>query len=107
MRRNRAPRGRANLLPDPDVQHYLASPMLPLTSSGLENLQHELQNLIGPVQQLSSTMLYCTATAAHSARCCEQMLIAEQSLTRFRFTRGDLQPDCSADQPVTGPRQPT
>eukprot|EP00983_Pelagomonas_calceolata_P029664 929098-Pelagomonas_calceolata.AAC.1 len=24
---------------------------------------------------------------------------------RFRFTRGDLQPDCPADRPVTGPRQ--
>eukprot|EP00983_Pelagomonas_calceolata_P130764 1161712-Pelagomonas_calceolata.AAC.18 len=26
---------------------------------------------------------------------------------RFRFTWGDLQPDCLADRPVTGPRQPT
>eukprot|EP00983_Pelagomonas_calceolata_P012132 388828-Pelagomonas_calceolata.AAC.1 len=26
---------------------------------------------------------------------------------RFRFTQGDLQPDCLADQPVTGPRQST
>eukprot|EP00983_Pelagomonas_calceolata_P029921 936657-Pelagomonas_calceolata.AAC.1 len=25
----------------------------------------------------------------------------------YRFTQGDLQPDCSADRPVTGPRQPT
>eukprot|EP00983_Pelagomonas_calceolata_P101093 1158653-Pelagomonas_calceolata.AAC.8 len=26
---------------------------------------------------------------------------------RFRFTWGDLQPDCSADRPVTDPRQST
>eukprot|EP00983_Pelagomonas_calceolata_P100032 1158523-Pelagomonas_calceolata.AAC.1 len=26
---------------------------------------------------------------------------------RFRFTQGHLQPDCSAERPVTGPRQPT
>eukprot|EP00983_Pelagomonas_calceolata_P121428 1160801-Pelagomonas_calceolata.AAC.2 len=26
---------------------------------------------------------------------------------RFKFTRGDLQPECLADRPVTGPRQST
>eukprot|EP00983_Pelagomonas_calceolata_P064520 1148169-Pelagomonas_calceolata.AAC.1 len=26
---------------------------------------------------------------------------------RIRFTWEDLQPDCSADRPVTGPHQPT
>eukprot|EP00983_Pelagomonas_calceolata_P016345 516691-Pelagomonas_calceolata.AAC.1 len=29
------------------------------------------------------------------------------SWQKFRFTLGDLQPDCSGDRPVTGPRQPT